>query len=151
MEGGLESTTPPSNPCRVKFFTTSGTHIFAYGSLILLQLPQHLLVLILKGKNTGSSLLTLRVGGLTFLNHKNHEHKREVLFFSNYLQTSLLRFFLDIMKLLKSLIFLLWIYKFLCHWQTNNCLLRCNANLNKIYFCHCKINRIHFFCSQYMF
>ena len=32
-----------------KLFTASETHIFAYGSLILLQLPLHLLVLILKG------------------------------------------------------------------------------------------------------
>ena len=37
------------NTLTSKFFTTSGTHIFAYGSLILLQLPLHLLVLILKG------------------------------------------------------------------------------------------------------
>ena len=34
-----------------KFFTKSGTHIFAYGSLILLPLPPHLLVLILKPWN----------------------------------------------------------------------------------------------------
>ena len=32
-----------------KFFTTLGTHIFAYGSLILVQLRLHLLALILKG------------------------------------------------------------------------------------------------------
>ena len=32
-----------------KFFTISGTQIFEYGSLILLQLPLHLLILILKG------------------------------------------------------------------------------------------------------
>ena len=32
-----------------KSFTKSGTHIFAYGSLTLLQPPLHLLVLILKG------------------------------------------------------------------------------------------------------
>ena len=48
-----------------KFFTTSGTHIFAYGLLILLQLPLHLLVLILKGENTGPSLLTSTISGLT--------------------------------------------------------------------------------------
>ena len=36
------------NTLAFKFFTTSGTHVFAYGSLILLQLPLHLLVLILK-------------------------------------------------------------------------------------------------------
>ena len=47
------------------FLTTSGTHNFAYRLLILLQLPLHLLVLILKGKNTGSSLLTLTNCGLT--------------------------------------------------------------------------------------
>ena len=47
------------------FLRTSGTHNFAYGSLILLQLPLHLLVLILKGKNAGSSLLTLTISGLT--------------------------------------------------------------------------------------
>ena len=44
-----------------KFFTTSGTHIFAYGSLIILQLPLHLLVLILTEQNVGSSLLPLRI------------------------------------------------------------------------------------------
>ena len=32
-----------------KIFTISGTQIFEYGSLILLQLPLHLLILILKG------------------------------------------------------------------------------------------------------
>ena len=37
------------NTLTFKFFTTSGTHNFAYGLLILLQLPLHLLVLILKG------------------------------------------------------------------------------------------------------
>ena len=36
------------NTLTFKSFTTSGTHIYAYGSLILLQLPLHLLVLILK-------------------------------------------------------------------------------------------------------
>ena len=36
------------NTLTFKFFTTSGTHIFAYGSLILLQLPLHLLFLMLK-------------------------------------------------------------------------------------------------------
>ena len=38
---------------------------FAYGSLILLELQLHLLVLILKGYNTDSSLLTLIISGLT--------------------------------------------------------------------------------------
>ena len=33
----------------IYIFTASGTHMFPYGSLILLQLPLHLLVLILKG------------------------------------------------------------------------------------------------------
>ena len=47
------------------FSTTSGTHSFVDGLLILLQLPLHLLVLILKGKNTGSSPLTLTIYGLT--------------------------------------------------------------------------------------
>ena len=37
------------NNLTFKSFTTSGTHIFAYGSPILLQLPLHLLALILKG------------------------------------------------------------------------------------------------------
>ena len=36
-----------------------------HGLLILLQLPLHLLVLILKGKNTGSSSSTLRIYALT--------------------------------------------------------------------------------------
>ena len=48
-----------------KFFITSGTQISAYGSLILLQIPLHLLILILNGKNTGSSLLTLTICSLT--------------------------------------------------------------------------------------
>ena len=48
-----------------KFLTTSGTHNFAYVSFILLQLPLQLLDLILKGKNTGSLLLTLTISGLT--------------------------------------------------------------------------------------
>ena len=37
------------NTLTFKIFRTSATHIFAHGSLILLQLPLHLLVLILKG------------------------------------------------------------------------------------------------------
>ena len=37
------------NTLMFKFLTTSGTHIYAFGSLILLQLPPHLLVLMLKG------------------------------------------------------------------------------------------------------
>ena len=37
------------NTLTFKFFIISGTQIFAYGSLILLQLPLHLLILILKG------------------------------------------------------------------------------------------------------
>ena len=53
------------NTLTFKFFTTSGTHIFPYGSLMLLQLPPYLLALILKGKTAGSSLLTLTISGLT--------------------------------------------------------------------------------------
>ena len=53
------------NALTFKFLTTPGTHSFAYGSLTLLQLPFHLLTLILKGKNTGSTLLTLTICGLT--------------------------------------------------------------------------------------
>ena len=45
--------------------TTLGRHSFAYGSLILLQLLLHLLILILKGRNTGSLLLALTICGLT--------------------------------------------------------------------------------------
>ena len=37
------------NTLEFKSCTTSGSHIFAKGSLILLQLPLHLFVLILKG------------------------------------------------------------------------------------------------------
>ena len=47
-----------------KFLTTSETHSFAYGLLILLQLPLNLLILILKGKNIGSSPLRLTICGL---------------------------------------------------------------------------------------
>ena len=46
-----------------KFFTTSGTHIFAYGSLILLQLPQYLLVLILRIKYR---LITININNFWF-------------------------------------------------------------------------------------
>ena len=53
------------NTLTFMFLITSGTHLFAYGSLLLLQLPLHLLVLILKGYNTGSSLLTLTICGYT--------------------------------------------------------------------------------------
>ena len=53
------------NTLTFKFFATSGTHIFACGSLIFLQLPPHLLVLMLKGQNTGSLLLTLIICGHT--------------------------------------------------------------------------------------
>ena len=53
------------NTLTFKFFITLETQIFAYGSVILLQLPLHLLVLILKGKNTGSSQLTLTICGLS--------------------------------------------------------------------------------------
>ena len=42
------------------FLITSGTHIFGYGSLIL-----HLLVLILKGKNTSSLLIIFIFSDLT--------------------------------------------------------------------------------------
>ena len=37
------------NTLTFKSSITSGTQMFAYGSLILLQLPLHLLILILKG------------------------------------------------------------------------------------------------------
>ena len=40
------------NTLTFKFLATSETHSFAYGLLILLQLPLNLRVLILKGKNT---------------------------------------------------------------------------------------------------
>ena len=53
------------NVLTFKFLTTSATHNLAYGLLILLQLPSHLLTSILKGKNTVSSLLTLTICGLT--------------------------------------------------------------------------------------
>ena len=41
------------NTLTFKVFATLGTHNFGSGLLILLQLPLHLLVLTLKGKNTG--------------------------------------------------------------------------------------------------
>ena len=37
------------NTLTLKVYTTSGTEMFEYGSLILVQLPLHLLVIILKG------------------------------------------------------------------------------------------------------
>ena len=53
------------NTLTFKFLATSGTRNFAYGLLILLLLPVHLPVLILKGQSTGSSLLRLTFCGLT--------------------------------------------------------------------------------------
>ena len=53
------------NALTFNFLTTSETQTFAYGLLILLQLPLHLLVLILKGKNTGSPPLRLTICYLT--------------------------------------------------------------------------------------
>ena len=53
------------NALTFRFLTTSGTHNFAYESLILLQVALHLLLLMLKGKNTGSSLLPLTICGFT--------------------------------------------------------------------------------------
>ena len=53
------------NTLMFKFFTTSGPRNFAHGLLILLQLPMHLLVLILKVINTVSSPLKLTICGLT--------------------------------------------------------------------------------------
>ena len=53
------------NTLKFKFLMILGTHNFACGLLILLQLLLHLLVLILKGKNTGLSPLTSRICGLT--------------------------------------------------------------------------------------
>ena len=43
----------------------SGTHNFAYESLMLLQLPIHAHILKLKGLNEGSLLLIFIVSGLT--------------------------------------------------------------------------------------
>ena len=47
------------------FLPTSETLNFVNGLLILLQLPLHLLILILKGEKIDPLLLTLTVGGLT--------------------------------------------------------------------------------------
>ena len=38
------------NTLTFKFFTTSGTHNFAHELLIMLQLPLHLLTLLIQGK-----------------------------------------------------------------------------------------------------
>ena len=60
---------------RLIFLATSATHNSAYGSLILLQIPLYLLVLILKGKDAVSSLLKFLVllethfNGFTFDNY----------------------------------------------------------------------------------
>ena len=43
-------------------------------------------------------------------------------------------FEINIMDLLQFQNLLLWIYKFLYHWQTSNYLLHCNVNLNRISF-----------------
>ena len=53
------------NTLAFNFLRRLGTHSFAYGLLILLQLPLHLFVLILKGKKRDSLLLTLTICGLT--------------------------------------------------------------------------------------
>ena len=52
------------NTLTFKFLTISGTHSFACGLLILLQLPLHLLFLRLMGKNVDSLLLMLTIWGL---------------------------------------------------------------------------------------
>ena len=52
------------NTLTFKSFTTSGTHISANGSLILLKLPLHSLVLTLKGLNSGLLVLILIISGL---------------------------------------------------------------------------------------
>ena len=53
------------NTLTFKFLAISGTQILAYGSLILLQLPLHIFILRLNGKNIGLLLLMLIVSGLT--------------------------------------------------------------------------------------
>ena len=55
-------------------------------------------------------------------------------FFSYYLLTNLLKDFLGIIDLLQFQNLLLWICKFLCYSQTNNYLLHCSVNLNRISF-----------------
>ena len=52
------------NTLTFKFLTISGTHSFACGLLILLQLPLNLLVIILKGKKIDSLLFMLTTCGL---------------------------------------------------------------------------------------
>ena len=54
------------NALTFKFFTTSGTHSVACELLILLQLPLHFFVLLLKEKEIDPSLLTLTICDLTF-------------------------------------------------------------------------------------
>ena len=53
------------NTLTFNFFTVTETQILAYGSLILLQLPIHFFILILKGQNIGLILLLLIIYGLT--------------------------------------------------------------------------------------
>ena len=53
------------NALTFKFFTTSGIHSVACRLLILLQLPPHFFVLLLKEKKIDPSLLTLTICGLT--------------------------------------------------------------------------------------
>ena len=49
------------NALTFKYFTILGTHNFAHGLLVLLQLLLHSLALILKEKKAGSSTLTIIV------------------------------------------------------------------------------------------
>ena len=58
------------NALRFKFFKTSGTHNFAYKSLMLLWLPLHLCVLILKGKKYG--FIATNINNFCFFTFEMH-------------------------------------------------------------------------------
>ena len=81
------------------------------------------------------------------INNKIIDISIKPCFFSYYLLTSLLKYFLSIIELLQFQNLLLQICKFLYHSQTNNYLLHCNVSSSKISFFHSKINLVHFFCS----
>ena len=55
------------NTLRLVFWATSGIHIFAQGSLILLQQPLHFFPRILQGKNIGSLPLKSTISGLFYI------------------------------------------------------------------------------------
>ena len=89
------------NVLTFKFLTTSATHNFAYGLLILLQLPSHLLTSILKGKNTVCGLtlhsclfseIQIKIFTLFKVDKKGNPVKKHLLINSNIMLYNVILF-----------------------------------------------------------